>query len=84
LLACDADAALWPGLALLARVCARALLAAVLADERALLGVLEALSPEACADFCSSWAALCSDRATAPCAFWMSRVSPSTPGAEPW
>jgi hypothetical protein len=39
---------------------------------------------DACADFRSSSLAFCSDTEAAPRAFSMSRVSPATPGAEPW
>ena len=39
---------------------------------------------EAFSDLCCDWRALCSDWATAPRALAIARVSPATPGAEPW
>jgi hypothetical protein len=39
---------------------------------------------DACADCCCSWRAFRSESLTAPRAFSIDRVSPATPGAEPW
>jgi hypothetical protein len=43
-----------------------------------------AVALDACADFSSSCLAFCWELATAPWALAIARVSPSTPGAEPW
>jgi hypothetical protein len=85
----DLDAV--PGaLAALWTVAAAVVLEAVdVADELAGKAVVEALAAgavalDACADSASSCLAFCWALATAPWALAIARVSPSTPGAEPW